>query len=60
MIRQAISPRFAIRIRLNMGWLAYRLLQRPKGAGSAPAIWHAGPEVTIASYSKNRRWQRPV
>src|ERR1700744_3081047 len=28
------------------------------GAGSAPAIWHAGPEVTIPSYSKKSERQR--
>src|ERR1700675_1470422 len=52
MTRQAISPRFAIRIRLNMFFLLELL------AGSSPAMWHAGTRVTNPSYSKNRERQR--
>src|SRR6266851_8218206 len=53
--RQAISPRFAIRIRLNMCLLTSNL-----GAGSSLArpIWHAGMDVTIPSYSKTEPRQR--
>src|SRR5207302_2988323 len=50
MMRQAISPRFAIRIRLNMLWFVWRPW--------AGAIWHGGREVTIPSYSKTRPRQR--
>src|ERR1700712_3196061 len=53
MIRQAISPRLAIRIRLNMSWLACNLL------GGFEAIWRVGADVTIPSYSKTQRRQRP-
>src|ERR1700692_2655225 len=52
MTRQAISPRFAIRIRLNMFFLLELL------AGSSPAMWHAEPRGTKPSYSKNRDRQR--
>src|SRR6266700_1723420 len=50
--RQAISPRFAIRIRLNMLFIG------TFGRVPPPAIWHAGVGVTIASYSKMRWRQR--
>src|ERR1700681_2105573 len=61
MTRQAISPRLAIRIRLNMGLLICNLW-----AGSSPplrtgaAIWHAGTDVTIPSYSKTKQRQRLI
>src|SRR5258708_7273025 len=52
MTRQAISPRFAIRIRLNMFFLL------ELWAGSSPAMWHAGTRLTNPWYSKNRQRQR--
>ena len=55
MTRQAISPRFAIRIRLNICWLICNLW-----AGDRTAIWHAGTDVTIPSYSKTNRRQRVI
>src|SRR3954464_286822 len=53
MTRQAISPRLAIRIRLNM-----RLFTCNLAAGVQPAIWHAGTDVTIPSYRKTKQRQR--
>jgi hypothetical protein len=44
MIRQAISPRFAIRIRLNMGCLLATL-----GSGFEPHLEAAGTTVTNPS-----------
>jgi hypothetical protein len=52
MTRQAISPRFAIRIFLNMLFLLASLW-----AGSSLPIWHGRTEVTIPSYRKTARRQ---
>src|SRR5260370_7612090 len=57
MIRQAISPRFAIRIRLNI----FAYLQPLGGTlRDGVAIWHAGADVTIPSYSKTNGRQRSI
>src|SRR5258708_39286146 len=53
--RQAISPRFAIRIRLNMRLFTCNLWA---GSSLAGPIWHAGMDGTIPSYSKTEPWQR--
>src|SRR5215813_11270470 len=51
MTRQAISPRFAIRIFLNISCLL------TFGRVPSARLWHAGEDVTIRSYSKMRRRQ---
>jgi hypothetical protein len=52
--RQAISPRFAIRIVLNI------LVFIDLWAGSAPAIWHGRGGRHNCVYSKLGRWQPPI
>src|SRR5258708_7384504 len=59
MTRQAISPRLAIRIRLNMGSLLATFGRGPALQAGA-AIWHAGTDVTIPSYSKTKQRQRLI
>src|SRR5258708_11235448 len=57
MIRQEISPRFSIRIRLNI----FAYLQPLGGTlRDGVASWHAGAEVTIPSYSKTNGRQRSI
>src|ERR1700742_4666175 len=59
MTRQAISPRFAIRIRLNMCLFTCDLWRGPAWRAKT-TIWHAEADVTIPSYSKINLRQRSI
>src|SRR4051812_17432239 len=63
MTRQAISPRLAINIRLNI-WL-FTCKRRagsslPDRGPDRDTIGHAWAAVTILSYSKTKEWQRLI